>query len=79
MLDAVALELLISVVNVANLMIGQAASRHTKFTLRLSLGTTPGRLARQVLTESVLLAVTGGVLGTLLAVGQLQLRTRSSH
>jgi putative ABC transport system permease protein len=73
MLGAAALVLLIAVVNVANLMVGQAASRRAEFTLRLSLGATSGRLARQVLTESVLLAVAGGGLGTLLAVGQLQL------
>jgi predicted permease len=73
MLGAAALVLFIAVVNVANLMIGQAASRRAEFTLRLSLGATAGRLARQVLTESVLLAVAGGVLGTLMAVGQLQL------
>lgn len=73
MMGAVALVLLIAVVNVANLMIGQAASRHAEFTLRVSLGATPGRLARQVLTESVLLAAGGGALGTLLAFGELQL------
>ena len=73
MLGAVALVLLIAVVNVANLMIGQAASRRAEFSLRLSLGATPGRLARQMLTESVLLAVAGGALGTLLALGQLRL------
>jgi len=73
MLGAAALVLLIAVVNVANLMIGQAVSRRAEFTLRLSLGATSGRLAWQVLTESVLLAVAGGVLGTLMAVGQLQL------
>jgi len=73
MMGSVALVLLIAVVNVANLMIGQAASRRSEFTLRLSLGATAGRLARQVLTESVLLAGAGGVLGTLLAAGQLQL------
>jgi predicted permease len=74
MLGAAGLVLLIAVVNVANLMIGQAASRRAEFTLRLSLGATSGRLARQVFTESVLLALAGGMLGTLLAAGQLQLQ-----
>jgi putative ABC transport system permease protein len=73
MMGAVALVLLIAVVNVANLMMGQAAARRAEFSMRLSLGATPGRLARQVLTESILLAVAGGALGTLLAVGQLEL------
>jgi predicted permease len=73
MMAAVALVLLIAVVNVANLTIGQAASRQAEFTLRVSLGATPGRLGRQVLTESVLLAAVGGSLGALLAFGELEL------
>ncbi len=73
LLGAVALVLLIAIVNVANLMIGQTAARRDEFALRVSLGATPGRLARQLLTESLLLAVTGGLLGTLLAFGQLEL------
>jgi putative ABC transport system permease protein len=60
-------------VNVANLMIGQTAARRAEFGLRVSLGATPGRLARQLLTESILLAATGGILGTMLAFGQLDL------
>jgi predicted permease len=73
LLGAVALVMLIAIVNVANLMIGQTAARRAEFTLRVSLGATPGRLARQLLTESLLLAVTGGLLGTLLAFGLLDL------
>jgi predicted permease len=73
LLGAVALVLMIAIVNVANLMIGQTAARRGEFALRVSLGATPGRLARQVLTESLLLAVTGGLFGTLLAFGQLDL------
>ncbi|MGD0868946.1 MAG: ABC transporter permease [Bryobacteraceae bacterium] len=73
LLGAVALVLLIAIVNVANLMIGQTAARRGEFALRISLGATPGRLARQLLTESLLLAAAGGLLGILLAFGQLEL------
>jgi predicted permease len=73
LLGAVALVLSIAIVNVANLMIGQTAARRAEFALRVSLGATPGRLARQLLTESLLLAITGGLLGTLLAFGLLAL------
>jgi predicted permease len=73
LLGAVALVLMIAIVNVANLMIGQTAARRAEFALRVSLGATPGRLARQLLTESLLLAIAGGVLGTSLAFGLLAL------
>jgi len=73
LLGVVALVLLIAIVNVANLMIGQTAARQSELTLRVWLGATPGRLARQLLTESLLLALCGGLLGVLLAFGQLEL------
>ncbi len=69
----VALVLFIAVVNVANLMMGQTAARQRELTVRASLGATPGRLARQLLTEAVVLAAMGGALGTLLAFAQLTL------
>src|SRR5205807_2013429 len=73
LLGVVALVLLIAIVNVANLMIGQTAARQRELALRASLGATPARLARQLLTEALVLAVTAGSVGTLLAFGQLTL------
>jgi predicted permease len=73
LLGVVALVLLIAIVNVANLMIGQTAARQRELALRASLGATPGRLARQLLTEALVLAGTAGALGVLLAFGQLAL------
>ena len=71
LLGVVVLVLLIAIVNVANLIIGQTAARQRELALRASLGATPGRLARQLLTEALVLAAVGGILGTLLAFGQL--------
>ncbi len=76
MMAAVALLLLIALVNVANLMAAQTAARRAEFALRVSLGATTARLARQLITEALLLASLGGALGVLLAIGLLDLLER---
>src|SRR5262249_26085626 len=67
-----AVVLVIACANVANLMLGRVRARSREMAIRLAMGVSKGRLVRQLLTESLLLAIVGGVFGLAVAYGGIR-------
>jgi predicted permease len=73
LLSVCALVLLIACANVANLLLARGVARRGQTAVRLAVGATPGQIVGQALTESVLLAIGGGIVGLVVAMGAARL------
>ena len=76
---AVCLLLLIAVANLIALLLARANARERELTMRIALGAPPARLWRQLVTEGLLLAFLGGVVGLLIRNATVLLRTVLGH